>query len=113
MRRNLPYLGKTSLMASDSYGSLSWQLADENSANPLLHRCHHKPSCSSSSVPHEEKHKKEIADYEWVVAIWQCKASAPPPACRLGPVEAGISQMKLMRTSGGGSTNSSSRLSSL
>lgn len=44
MRRNLPYLGKRSLIALDSYGSSSWQLADENSATPsscLCHRCHH------------------------------------------------------------------------
>lgn len=63
----------------------------------------------------EVKHKKELAEYESVAAIWQWWASAPFPssACRLGPVEAEISQMKLMRTSGGGSTYSSSRLSSL
>lgn len=37
----------------------------------------------------------------------------PPRACRLGLAETEISQMKLMRTSGGGSTYSPSRLSSL
>lgn len=36
MRKNLPYLGKRSLIAPDSYGSSSWQLADENSATPFL-----------------------------------------------------------------------------
>lgn len=34
MRRNLPYLGKRSLIAPDSNGSSSWQFADENA--PLL-----------------------------------------------------------------------------
>lgn len=42
-----------------------------------------------------------------------CKCPFPLLSCRLGPVETEISQMKLMRTSGGGSTYSSSRLSSL
>lgn len=63
----------------------------------------------------EVKHKKELAKYELVVAIWQWWASAPFPstARRLGPVKTVISQMKLMWTSGGGFTYSSSRLSSL
>lgn len=49
MRRNLPYLGKRSLIAHDSYGSLSWQLADENSAtSSSRHRrhCDHHPSAA-------------------------------------------------------------------
>ncbi len=66
-------------------------------------------------ITQEVKHKKELAGYEKVVAIWRRWASAPFPssARRLGPVKTEISQMKLMRTSGGGSTYSSSRLSSL
>lgn len=47
MRRNLPYLGKRSLIAPDSYGSSSWQLADENSVTPSFTaspHCHHQPS---------------------------------------------------------------------
>ena len=68
------------------------------------------------SLNHQEViHRKELAKYELVVAIWQWWASAPVPswACRLGPVKTEISQLKLMRTSGAGSTYSSSRLSSL
>lgn len=63
----------------------------------------------------EVKHKKELAKYELVVAIWQWWASAPFPstAHRQGPVKTVISQMKLMWTSDGGFTYSLSRLSSL
>lgn len=40
-----PYLGGGSFIAADSYGSLSWQLADEN-PKPSCHYqcCHHQPS---------------------------------------------------------------------
>lgn len=63
----------------------------------------------------EVEHKKALPECELVMAIWKRWASGPfaSSACQLGPMEAGISQMKLMRTSGGGSTYSSSRLSSL
>jgi len=48
MRRCLSYLGKRSLIAPDSDGSSSWQLADENSATPFSTT---SASHAMSSVP--------------------------------------------------------------
>lgn len=64
-----------------------------------------------SPAKHKKK-KKSRPSVNRAAAIWRV-TSEMPLACRLGAVETEISQTKLMRTSGGGSTYSLSRLSSL
>lgn len=73
-------------------------------------------STDSRWITGETQEREELAKCEQGcghLAGDEWNAPVPSPAGRLGAVETEISQMKLMRTSGGGSTYSLSRLSSL
>lgn len=73
----MPYLGKRSLIAPDSYGSSSWQLADEDSATLLhCHHCHHKAlrsSCSSSALHTEHLRCQNLSLFSTIRKTkWKC-----------------------------------------
>lgn len=73
MRGSLPHLGECSFIAADSYGSLSWQLADENPRPSCHDQCCRAPQLLSAASRGELGIPENLFFFFWdVLTAEQC-----------------------------------------